>query len=105
MCDREKILRGAECCKYEHSQNGCPEECPYLSEGHLTCGLDPLLDDVIALLREQEAVEPTATDEAIRVEYNCGGCGYLVGFASAIHDDMQYRAKFCPECGRKVAWS
>ena len=56
------------------------------------------------LLREQEPVEPTANDEAIRVKYNCGGCGYLVGFVSTIHDDMQYRAKFCPECGRKVAW-
>ena len=105
MPDREKILRGAECCKYvEHSQNGCPEECPYLPEEHLTCGLDPLLDDVIALLREQKPVEPTATDEVIRVKYNCGECGYLVGFVSTIHDDMQYRAKFCPECGRKVKW-
>ena len=51
MPDRIKILRGAECCKYvEPSQNGCPEECPYLPEGHITCGLDPFLDDVIALL-------------------------------------------------------
>lgn len=60
MNDREKIMRGAECCKYKPSANGCPEECPYLPKGHLTCGLDPFLDDVIALLKERESatVEP-----------------------------------------------
>jgi len=65
----------------------------------------PFLKDVLELLKEQEPVEPTAEDEAIRVKYNCGVCGYLVGFVSTIHDDMQYRAKFCPECGRKVKWN
>jgi len=60
--------------------------------------------DVLALLREQQSVKPTAKDEAIRVKYKCGGCGYLVGFVSTIHDDMQYRAKFCPECGKRVKW-
>lgn len=56
MTDREKILRGAECCKGEPSANGCPKECPYLPKRHLTCGLDPFLDDVIALLKEQEPI-------------------------------------------------
>lgn len=56
MPDREKILRGAECCKDLVPSDRCPEECPYLPEGHLTCGLDPFLDDVIAFLREQESV-------------------------------------------------
>ena len=72
MTDREKILRGAECCKGEPSANGCPKECPYLPKRHLTCGLDPFLDDVIALLKEQEpsgwiSVEDRLPEEGVRV--------------------------------------
>jgi len=75
MGDREKILRGAECCKYEPSQNGCPEECPYLPEGHLTCGLDPLLDDVIALLNEQGPRVMTLNElTEIYVEFKGDAC-------------------------------
>lgn len=104
MADREKILRGAECCKYEPSQNGCPEECPYLPKGRLTCGLDPLLDDVIVLIRKQETVEPIKTPETIRAEYNCGECTALVGIR--FYDGNWYfKADYCPHCGRKVAWS
>lgn len=99
MPDREKVIKAIEIC-YTAGHN-CTE-CPLFNED--ACN-DRLMRDALTLIREQEAVEPTAKDEAIRVVYNCGGCGSLVGFVSTIHDDMQYRAKFCPECGRKVAWS
>ena len=90
--DREKILRGAECCKYvEPSANGCPKDCPYLPEGHLTCGLDPFLDDVIALLREQEPVEPWSAAWS----YLCGKC----------KKPLRERAfSYCPWCGRRIKW-
>lgn len=111
MTDREKVIHALETCirdDFTTAETFPCRECDYFVEvtddENYDC-MVLMIRDAIALLREQEAVEPTATDEAIRVEYNCGGCGYLVGFASAIHDDMQYRAKFCPECGRKVAWS
>ena len=98
MTDREKILRGAECCKGEPSANGCPKECPYLPKRHLTCGLDPFLDDVIALLKEQEPVEPKKDDAwpyPISVCGACGTCLFKVG---------DYKPNYCSECGRPVKW-
>lgn len=83
MVDKEKILRGAECCKYvEPSDNRCPEECPYLPDGHLTCGLNPLLDDVITLLK---IVEPT---EIVR----CKNCR---------HYDIECITDSCGWCDRR----
>ena len=105
MPDREKAIKGLEHCGL-NEKRGCVG-CPYSDEcGDFgrDAGMSSLATDALALLREQEPVEPTATDEAIRVKYNCGECGYLVGFVSTIHDDMQYRAKFCPECGKRVKW-
>jgi len=59
--------------------------------------------DALALLREQEPVEPFARYDALRREFDCGVCGFLVGFENAF-DDRRYRAKYCPECGKKVKW-
>jgi DNA-directed RNA polymerase subunit RPC12/RpoP len=98
MPDREKVLKGLECLITDEVP--C-EGCLYNGSGYC---LKNIAKDARELLKEQEPVEPTANDEAIRVTYNCGECGYLVGFVSTIHNDMQYRAKYCPECGRKVLW-
>lgn len=106
MADREKVIKGLETC-ISCINTGCQKICPYYEscfQYDATFVFRPMLRDALALLREQEPVKPIKTPETIRVEYNCGGCGYLVGFVSTIHDDMHYRAKFCPECGRKVAW-
>ena len=108
MPDREKVIKGLECIA-QQAQDGTCDGCAYFrpftdDPDCGWCDKVAIANDTLALLREQEPVEPTANDEAIRVKYNCGECGYLVGFVSTIHDDMQYRAKFCPECGRKVAW-
>jgi len=62
-----------------------------------------MIEDAIALLREQEPVEPFARYDALRREFDCGVCGFLVGFENAF-DDRRYRAKYCPECGKKVKW-
>ena len=113
MPDREKVIKALKCCADKTGK--CCYECPYEPECNsdqesVSFDSDPecvsfnMLKDALTLLQEQEPVEPTAEDEAIRVKYNCGVCGYLVGFVSTIHDDMQYRAKFCPECGKRVKW-
>lgn len=105
MPDREKVINGLTACV----DDMC-DDCPYYDEEvpdcdyYGRCNRIDMNRDALALLREPEPVKPTAKDEAIRIEYNCGKCGYLVGFVSTIHDDMQYRATFCPECGRKVKW-
>lgn len=96
MPDRDNVIKRLEEC-LSASCRGF-RTCPY-SDNEWDA-----VKTALTLLREQEPVEPTAEDEAIRVKYNCGGCGYLVGFVSTIHDDMQYRAKFCPECGRRIEW-
>ena len=111
MLDREKVILALELCRYDpdpgqekkwyHSCLKCPY-CTDRNEMEMNCA--QMYTDAVTLLREQEPVEPTAKDEVIRVKYNCGECGYLVGFVSTIHNDMQYRAKYCPECGRKVLW-
>ena len=114
MPDRVKILRGAECCKYvEPSQNGCPEECPYLPEGHLTCGLDPLLDDVIVLIRKQETVATNTNvlGKWIRLtgmappEYHghkiCSVCESFAPY-DPLHPWREMLSPYCPGCGAKM---
>ena len=78
MIDKEKILRGAECCKYVKSANGCPKECPYLPEGDFTCELNPLLNDVIALLKVVEQTEIVRCKNCKHYDAECitDGCGW-----------------------------
>lgn len=61
-----------------------------------------MIEDAIALLREQEPVKPIVGEYGARL---CGNCGEQVG---AISDSSPYiiqiRLKYCPECGRKVKW-
>ena len=91
MPDREKVIKAVEYLNWYFTQDDGTADKNAVKAWEI-------------LLQDQEPVKPKANDEAIRVKYNCGVCGYLVGFVSTIHDDMQYRAKFCPECGRKVLW-
>ena len=101
MPDMEKVVKGLTEI-YDEAYDRWVHR-PYIEDKLVTLIRDGI-PDALTLLREQEPVKPTAEDEAIRVKYNCGGCGYLVGFVSTIHDDLQYRAKFCPECGKRVKW-
>lgn len=53
--------------------------------------LTKVIDDIEALLKAQEAVEPIENAGF----YYCGACRYA--FTSA-------RQKYCSECGRAVKW-
>lgn len=81
----------------------CPV-CPYAvnvdEHGGLPCeSLAPLMDDALALLKEQEPVEPKKRD----VDYGnlkswawiCGVCG----------GDVIWGRRYCPDCGRAVKWN
>ena len=56
MIDREKVIKGLECCVTSY----CPDECPYVDE----CGtnvangemIKPLLEDALALLKPEPRV-------------------------------------------------
>jgi len=102
MTDREKIIRDIERCAH-HVPDACRDCSKYGGGYELRC-MEHLMEDALALLREQEPVEPIKTPETIRAEYNCGKCTAPIGIM--FHDgDWYYKADYCPRCGRKVAWS
>jgi hypothetical protein len=97
MADYEKVIKGLECCL---GSNDCDiepkEDCPY--KGMCLCAMALGLD-VLALLKEQEAVEPKKTayqrvDHTIAYRYRCGTCDMSI-FPSY---------KYCPFCGQAVKW-
>ena len=91
MPDREKVIKGLECCA-AMSGDEC-RECPYGHECRdtdLPYGMPHLAADALALLKEQEAVEPVKTQMA----WFCGAC----------QKRLNRTWKFCGFCGREVKW-
>ena len=94
MTDREKALKGLECC-IKHDPDDRPRcaECPY--DG--AC-LNRLKIDALELLKAQEPVKPVFGRQFmpdIKL-YNCGKCGSSVG--------VEGIAKYCMTCGQAVKW-
>lgn len=102
MSDREKVLRGLECCIRKMEGQRVCDECPY-DEDFNCLGCSVVLRQAVALLREQEPQEPhycEADDSWI-----CGNCGETVGYGEFNPGGIDpVRNKYCPECGRKVKW-
>lgn len=100
MADREKVIKGLECCM---SEKMCRNKCPYKGQcddggwyyaGECEKAVE-WLDDALELLKAQEAVPPGKTEILEGITYaSCGYCGNAVM--------KQY--SYCPFCGRKVAW-
>ena len=61
--------------------------------------------NAIALLKEQEAVEPSfKQDEKGIFVWCCGSCGaYMYHIYDGIDKAKEY-AKFCRQCGQAVKW-
>lgn len=96
MIEREKIIRAVDSCfDYWLEQHRCllPLELENVRQ---------LKADALALLKEQEAVEPIEIiDEKYPVGdhnrykgYRCGNC----------KEDIPWDANYCLYCGRKVNW-
>ena len=84
MMDRKLVEN--ELIQYCDSLN---EDCPVV------------LLDAIALLKEQEAVEPVLEQDFMV----CGECGHDVILQRMIGDMLlDERVLYCPACGRKVKW-
>ena len=62
------------------------------------------IDDAIALLKEQEAVEPRRDANCVRM-FRCGVCSEYVGFIDSDHGDPNEQDNYCRNCGRKVKWN
>ena len=95
MPDREKVIKGLECCIIEgDAEEVCPN-CPYVDKHPFECTTQ-LMMDALALLREHEPkwidYEDTFTGEKFKVPL-CWDCESLLG-----------DALYCPRCGRKVKW-
>lgn len=54
MPDREKVIRGLEVCSTVQDLAPCPNECPYHKPDAVCYGTARLMQDALALLREQE---------------------------------------------------
>lgn len=98
MIDREKVIKAYEICDNNEDGIVC-KNCPYKEdkwngawedETGKTC-FQTLHADVLALLKEQEAVKPKI--DAFGHPY-CPKCKILV-----------YETwEFCPHCGQAVKW-
>ena len=102
MPDREKVIKGLEIlingCEYIH----CDDCCFYISTKPTRCGLreEQIKDDALALLKEQEAVEPIKPlDKDDGYTFMCSNCKGELFCGDVIRDN------FCPTCGRSVKWS
>ena len=100
MPDREKVIKGLECCTFILGKRKC-NECPYQPDN----GCYQLQDDFHALLKEQEAVKPLfKQDEKGIFVWCCGSCGaYMYHIYDGIDKAKEY-AKFCRQCGKPVLW-
>lgn len=93
---RKKIIKGLEC----HMAMLACDKCPYYC-GDTCSGIDAVVYDTIALLKEQEPVEPILA----RGWYWCGGIGCRNSLTSALENDIPARKpNYCERCGRAVKW-
>ena len=94
MTDRAKIIEGLE-MSYKYSN----------VDEYNTLVPQQLVLDAIALLKEQEAVEPKIVPSAKGIFYTCGTCGLgLVEVRDTVSYDDRKRIRFCTWCGKKVKW-
>ena len=59
--------------------------------------------DILALLKEQDAVTPVLDERTGRI-WLCGNCRSYVGFEDNDPHDPNEFDKYCRECGRRVLW-
>ena len=107
MTDREKVIKGLECCLDNDGCYTC-DKCPYAATDeerkHVdwNCHEADLQKDALELLKEHET-------EYVYNGYNvpiCKECGIspFHGFVPSLGRIQSWGFKYCPGCGRKVAW-
>lgn len=97
---REKVNKGFEHCKEDNSCHGCPYDI-----GSAKC-IFLFHVDILAMLKEQEPVEPYA-DYVGHDVWRCGNCGAAIFYFhnDASDEDEKIFSKFCTHCGRPVKWN
>ncbi len=95
MTDRENVISTLEDIKTQTAEIG-------LDSAVIA---HKFIDEILTLLKEQEAVEPTFKqgEDGIFV-WACGSCGaYMYHIYDGIDKAKEY-AKYCRQCGKKVKW-
>ena len=91
--DREKVISQVE----EEVRLG-----KHWDESDRTIDME-LLENVLLLLKEQEAVEPKLVGVNT---WTCGECGALLGWEEFSRSGLELvKYKYCPECGKKLKWN
>ena len=109
MTDREKVIKGLECCKESTEDDPFQMcgECPY---GDISLFVQDcraiLSEDALKLLKGQEAVPPVMTDTIRGIAVQCGVCRKtLYTIADTISANYpKEHVHFCIECGTPVKW-
>lgn len=101
MIDREKVIKGLECC-IESDDEACPKECPFYKE----CLTDdrpffPAIHAALELLKEQEPEKVFhAKERSINESYGktgfCPRCNQLVVWG--------VNRRYCGFCGKGLIW-
>lgn len=86
--DREKVISNLNDLIYREQE--------YLAEIGQTepSGIERILGDAIALLKEREPVEPICWANVDWPIYKCGKCGVI----------LEFNQSYCHECGLAVKW-
>ena len=93
MLDREKVIKGLELCEIGTGEKCFETDCPYY---YKECTED-LKNDILELLKEQEAVKPKSKvrhGAYAQIQHFCGNCMTM----------LHGKPKFCSECGKPVLW-
>ena len=98
--DREKVIKALEYCR---NQAGCwsdESECPWIAE----CREDvnSLKDATLALLKEQEPLEPDTDCDGSEDEHSSRSWWYV---CKACGGQIDYKDDYCRHCGRPQNWS
>ena len=100
--DREKVIKAWEIFRDSNPYEICSgREFRAIREPEYCMG--QMIEDTIALLKEQEAVEP----KFVMNEWRCGACGHVVlTYNFDINEGKMGKvmANYCPSCGRSVKW-
>lgn len=102
MADRDKIIKAWEIFRENNPYEICSgREFRAIREREPEYYMSQMIEDTIALLKEQEAVEPDTDSEGT---CSCGNCGETVGYYPVGCNNPHKFAMFCPNCGRSVKW-
>lgn len=98
MINREKVIDGLEMLRFFNQRAGRElwTDKSYDIQETDIANADVIYTDAIALLKEQEPVEPKRKDVAHNgIDWFCGKCGHCV----------RRLDNYCSRCGRKVKWN